>query len=160
MCIRDRDKAVAKYARREYNLALGERTAETIKIKMGSAVPLVREFEAEIRGRDLLTGLPKTVVTTTREIREGLEEPVSAIVDAVKAVLDAAPAELASDIIENGIVLTGGGALLNGLAQRIQIETGTPIHMAPSPLQTVVLGSGLYLEQRRKNPRSTTVPNL
>ncbi len=148
------DKAVFNYVRREYNLALGERTAETIKIKMGSAVPLVREFEAEIRGRDLITGLPKTVVTTTREIREGLEEPVSAIIEAVKLVLDAAPAELAADIMEKGVVLTGGGALLNGLADRLQRETGTPIRLARNPLHTVVLGSGLYLEQHRGTSRS------
>ncbi len=143
------DNAIIDYAKKEYSLALGERTAETIKIKMGSAHRLVEEFEAEIRGRDLVTGLPKTIVTTTQEIREGLSEPVTAIIDSIKLTLDGAPAELAADIMEHGIVLAGGGALLNGLRQRLQLETGMPIRVAPDPLQTVVIGSGMYLEAHR-----------
>jgi rod shape-determining protein MreB len=143
------DNAIVDYAKKEYSLALGERTAETIKIKMGSAHPLVEEFEAEVRGRDLVTGLPKTIVTTTEEIREGLSEPVTAIIDAVKMTLDGAPAELAADIMEHGVVLAGGGALLNGLQQRLEWETGMPIRVAPNPLQTVVVGSGVYLEAHR-----------
>ncbi len=143
------DNAIIDYAKKEYSLALGERTAETIKIKMGSAHDLVEEFEAEIRGRDLVTGLPKTIVTTTQEIREGLSEPVTAIIDAIKFTLDGAPAELAADIMEHGIMLAGGGALLNGFRQRLELETGMPIMVAENPLQTVVIGSGMYLEAHR-----------
>ena len=143
------DNAIIDYAKKEYSLALGERTAETVKIKMGSAHALVEEFEAEVRGRDLVTGLPKTIITSTEEIREGLSEPVTAIIDAIKHTLDGAPAELAADIMEHGIMLAGGGALLNGLQQRLHLETGMPILVAPQPLQTVVLGSGLYLEAHR-----------
>ena len=143
------DNAIIDYAKKEYSLALGERTAETIKIKMGSAHNLVEEFEAEIRGRDLVTGLPKTIITTTQEIREGLSEPVSAIIDSIKYTLDGAPAELAADIMEHGIMLAGGGALLNGLRQRLELETGMPIRVATDPLQTVVVGSGMYLEAHR-----------
>ncbi len=143
------DNAIIDYAKKEYSLALGERTAETIKIKMGSAHDLVEEFEAEIRGRDLVTGLPKTIVTSTQEIREGLSEPVTAIIDAIKFTLDGAPAELAADIMEHGITVAGGGALLNGFRQRLEIETGMPIRVADHPLQTVVIGSGMYLEAHR-----------
>lgn len=143
------DAAIIDYARREYGLALGERTAETIKIKMGSAYRLVSEFEAQIRGRDLVSGLPRTAVATTEEIREALAEPVAAIVDAVAATLDAAPAELASDIMERGMVLTGGGALLNGLASRLAFETGMPVRAADEPLLSVVRGSGRFLEANR-----------
>ena len=145
----DLDAAIVDYARREYGLALGERTAETVKIKMGSALPLAEEFEGQIRGRDLLSGLPRTVVATTEEIREALAEPLAAILDAVAATLDEAPAELASDIMERGIVLTGGGALLSGLARRFEAETGMPVRTADDPLRSVVLGSGRYLEANR-----------
>ncbi len=145
------DASIIDYARREYGLALGERTAETIKMKMGSAQPLVEEFEAQIRGRDLLSGLPRTVVATTEEIREALTEPLGAIIDAVATTLDAAPAELASDIMDRGMVVTGGGALLNGLAGRFEAETGMPVRTADDPLHTVVLGSGRYLEAHRLN---------
>ena len=143
------DNAIIDYAKKEYSLALGERTAETIKLKMGSAHPLVEEFEAEIRGRDLITGLPKTIIATTGEVREALSEPVSAIIDAVKDTLDGAPAELAADIMEHGVVIAGGGALLNGFRQRLESETGMPIRVAVDPLQTVVIGSGMYLEAHR-----------
>ncbi len=143
------DNAIIDYAKKEYSLALGERTAETIKLKMGSAHPLVEEFEAEVRGRDLVTGLPKTIVATTEEVRQALSEPVSAIIDAVKDTLDGAPAELAADIMEQGVVITGGGALLNGFRQRLESEIGMPIRVAVDPLQTVVIGSGMYLEAHR-----------
>lgn len=147
------DSAIIDYAKREYSLALGERTAETVKIKMGSAHLLVEEFEAEIRGRDLVTGLPKTIVTSTREIREALSEPVSAIIESIKMTLDGAPAELAADIMESGIVLAGGGALLHGLWQRLQQETGMPVRVSDAPLQTVVMGSGMYLGASRRAGR-------
>jgi rod shape-determining protein MreB len=141
------DEAIIQYIKKEYSLALGERTAEEIKIALGSAYPLQEELYAEIRGRDLVTGLPKTIVTSTEEIRQAIEEPVTAIVDAVKTTLDKTPPELAADIMEQGIVLTGGGALLHGLDARFQAETGMPIVMAKNPLHSVVIGSGQCLEE-------------
>lgn len=141
------DEAIIQYVKKEYSLALGERTAEDIKIALGSAWPLREELTAEIRGRDLITGLPKTVVTTTEEIREAIAEPITAIVDAVKITLDKTPPELAADIMERGIVLTGGGALLLGLSERLQAETGMPYRIADNPLYSVVLGSGQILEE-------------
>ncbi len=141
------DDAIIQFIKKEYSLALGERTAEEIKIALGSAWPLMEEVHAEIRGRDLVTGLPKTVVVSTEEIRESLEEPVAAVVDAVKVTLDKTPPELAADIMEQGIVLAGGGALLNGLAARLEHETGMPIVIAPNPLYCVAIGSGQSLEE-------------
>ncbi len=141
------DQAIISFVKKEYSLALGERTAEEIKIALGSACELEEELHAEIRGRDLVTGLPKTVVTTTEEIRKAIEEPVAAIVDAVKVTLDRCPPELAADIMEQGIVLTGGGALLHGLDVRLQSETHMPIVVAPDPLNCVALGSGMCLEE-------------
>jgi len=140
------DEAIISFVKKEYSVALGERTAEEIKIALGSACPLEQELTAEIRGRDLITGLPKTIVTSTADIRRALEEPVSAIVDAVKVTLDRTPPELAADIVEQGIVLTGGGALLHGLDARISAETGMPIIVADNPLQSVVIGSGRCVE--------------
>ena len=140
------DAAIVSYIKKEYGLAIGERTAEEVKVTLGSAWPLQEEVHAEIRGRDLVTGLPKTIVTTTEEIREALDEPVSAIVDAVKVTLDMTPHELAADIMDQGIMLAGGGALLNGLDGRLQDETGMPIAIAPNPLHAVAVGSGQSLE--------------
>jgi rod shape-determining protein MreB len=140
------DESIVGYIKKEYGLAIGERTAEEVKVTLGSAWPLQEEVHAEIRGRDLVTGLPKTIVTTTEEIREALEEPVSAIVDAVKTTLDMTPPELAADIMDQGIMLAGGGALLNGLDGRLQDETGMPIAIAPNPLHAVAVGSGQSLE--------------
>jgi rod shape-determining protein MreB len=141
------DEAIIQYIKKEYSLALGERTAEEVKITLGSAWPLQEELTAEIRGRDLVTGLPKTIITSTEEIREALEEPVAAIVDAVKVTLDKTPPELAADIMEGGITLAGGGALLLGLPERLQAETGMPIQIAPNPLHAVAIGSGQSLEE-------------
>jgi rod shape-determining protein MreB len=141
------DEAIIQYIKKEYSLALGERTAEEVKITLGSAWPLEEELTAEIRGRDLVTGLPKTIITSTEEIREAIEEPVAAIVDAVKVTLDKTPPELAADIMEGGIVLAGGGALLLGLPERLQAETGMPIRIAPNPLHAVAIGSGQSLEE-------------
>ena len=141
------DDAIITYVKKEYSLALGERTAEEIKVALASAYPLEEELYAEIRGRDLVTGLPKTIVVSTEEIREAVEEPVSAIVDAVKVTLDKTPPELAADIMEKGIVITGGGALLHGLDHRLHAETGMPILIAPNPLYSVVIGSGQCLEE-------------
>ncbi len=140
------DDAIIQHIKKEYSLALGERTAEEIKMALGSAWPLEEEIYAEVRGRDLITGLPKTIVTSTEEIREAIEEPVSAIIDAVKVTLDKTPPELAADIMEKGIVLAGGGAHLHGIDARLEHETGMPIVIANDPLHAVALGSGLALE--------------
>ncbi|MCL4448699.1 MAG: rod shape-determining protein [Actinobacteria bacterium] len=141
------DEAIIAYVKKEHSLALGERTAEEIKITLGSAHPMAEELQAEIRGRDLLTGLPKTIITSSQEIRKAIEEPVQAIVDAVKSTLDKTPPELAADIVEQGIVLAGGGALLHGLAARLEEETGMPIIVAKDPLNCVAMGSGQCLEE-------------
>ena len=141
------DDAIVAYVKKEYSLALGERTAEEIKLALGSAYPLEEELYAEIRGRDLVTGLPKTVVVSTVEIREAIEEPVSAVTDAVKVTLDKTPPELAADIMTKGIVITGGGALLHGLRERLSAETGMPILIADDPLGSVVHGAGQCLEE-------------
>ena len=140
------DEAVANYIRKEYSLAIGDRTAEEIKVQMGSAWPLAEEFSAEVRGRDLITGLPRSIDLTTELVREAISEPVAAIVDAVKTTLDRTPPELAADIMHSGITVTGGGALLMGLDRRLASETGMPINIARDPLYSVVLGSGRALE--------------
>jgi len=140
------DDAVMQWVKKEFSLAIGDRTAEEIKIHMGSAWPLDEELTADIRGRDLISGLPRTIPMTTEQVREALAEPVSAIVDAVKTTLDRTPPELAADIMEQGIMITGGGALLAGLDRRLSHETGMPINIAHNPLFSVVLGSGRALE--------------
>ena len=126
---------------------LGERTAEEVKMTLGSAFPLPDEPEAEIRGRDMVSGLPRTVVVSSAEVRQALEEPLHAIVDAVRATLDQTPPELAGDIMDRGIVLTGGGALLRGLDERLRHETGMPVHVAEDPLTSVALGAGKCVEE-------------
>jgi rod shape-determining protein MreB len=128
-------------------LGIGERTAEEIKMQMGSVWPLAREMRAEIRGRDLVTGLPRTVELSTRDIREAMQEQISAICDAVKSTLDKTPPELAADIMDCGITLAGGGALLRGICERLNDETGMPINLAPDPLYAVAIGSGQVLEE-------------
>jgi rod shape-determining protein MreB len=141
------DEALVNWVKKEYNLLLGDRTAEHLKMAIGSAWPFSDEPNAEIRGRDLVTGLPKTVVITAAEVREAIEEPVQGVVDAVKYCLDKTPPELSADVMDRGIVLTGGGALLRGLDIRIANETGTPVVTADRPLHSVVLGSGRCLEE-------------
>lgn len=141
------DEAIIAYVKREYSLLLGERTAEDIKMRVGSAFPLPNEPEAELRGRDLITGLPRTVILPAEEIRKALEEPIQAIVDAVKSTLDRTPPELSGDIMDRGIMLTGGGALLRGLDERLRHETGMPVVIAENPLNCVVLGSGRTVEE-------------
>ena len=140
------DDAVVQYVKKEFSLAIGDRTAEEIKREMGSAWPLEDELTADIRGRDLISGLPRTIQLTTEHVREALAEPVSAIVDAVKTALDRTPPELAADIMEAGIMVTGGGALLRGLPERLAHETGMPIRIAEEPLYSVAIGSGRALE--------------
>jgi len=137
------DEAIIRYTRRVYNLMIGERTAEEIKIKIGSAYRLENELAMEIRGRDLINGLPKTVKITSEEIREALAEPVGAIVEAVKSVLEKTPPELSSDIIDRGVILTGGGALLRGFDKLLTEVCGIPVIVADDPLSCVAIGTGM-----------------
>ncbi|CAN5684578.1 rod shape-determining protein [soil metagenome] len=143
----DIDEAITSYIQKEYKLAIGAQTAEQLKIELGSAFQLEEEESAEIRGRDLVSGLPKTVVMTSEEIREATSVPVDAIVAAVKDTLDRTPPELASDIMDRGMILAGGGALLRFLDERLRRETGIPVHVADDPLMCVALGSGRSLEE-------------
>ena len=140
------DQAIITFGKKEHSLMLGERTAEEIKLALGSAFPAKDEPHAEIRGRDLVSGLPKTTLISAAEIRRAIEEPINLIIDAVKSTLDKCPPELAGDVMDRGIALTGGGALLRGLDQRIREETGMPVHIADSPLDSVVLGTGKCVE--------------
>lgn len=141
------DESIVHYIKKEYNLLIGERTAEEIKIKIGSAYPKEKDEAMNIRGRDLVTGLPKTLTITSTEILEAMSEPVSNIIDAIKYTLEKTPPELASDIMEMGIMLTGGGALLDGLDRLVKEETGMPVHVAENPLDCVVLGTGKSIEE-------------
>lgn len=140
------DEAIISYVKRKYNLLIGERTAEDIKINMGSAVPYDDEGEMSIKGRNLLDGLPKNIVITSAEVREALAEPLKCIVNAVKSTLENTPPELSADIIDHGIMLTGGGALLRGLDALISDNTGMPVYVAERPLDCVVDGTGKCLE--------------
>jgi rod shape-determining protein MreB and related proteins len=139
------DEAVIQHLKRKYNLLIGERTAEQIKIEIGSAYPLKEEIRIEIKGRDLVEGVPKTLTVSDEEIREALAEPVATIVDAVKMALERTPPELSADIMDKGIVLSGGGGLLRNLDQRLRDETGLPVVLAEDPLASVVLGTGKLL---------------
>jgi rod shape-determining protein MreB len=139
------DEAVIQYIKRKHNLLIGERTAEEIKIKIGSAYPLEEDLSMEIKGRDLVDGIPKTVVISDVEIREALVETVNVIVDAARVALEQTPPELSADIVDRGIVLSGGGALLKNLDKKLREETGLPVSMADDPLSSVVLGTGRML---------------
>ena len=141
------DEAIINYAKREYKLLIGQQTAEELKLEIGSAYPMEEELQAEIRGRDMVTGLPKTIVLTSEEIRRAIDEPLSQILGAVRETLDRTPPELASDIMDRGIMLAGGGALLHGLDERLRQETQMPAHLAESPLTCVAVGSGRSLEE-------------
>jgi rod shape-determining protein MreB len=140
------DLGIIQYLKRKYNLLIGERTAEQIKIEIGSAYPLKEEIRMEIKGRDLVEGVPKTLTISDEEIREALAEPVAAIVEAVRMALERTPPELSADIMDKGIVLSGGGALLRALDQRLRDETGLPVLLAEDPLCSVVLGTGRVLQ--------------
>ena len=140
------DEAIIAYAKKEYSLLVGERTAEAVKIEIGSAFPSAEEPTAQLRGRDLVSGLPRTIDVTAEEIRWALDEPVQAIVDAVGATLDRTPPELAVDVMARGVTLTGGGALLSGLDSRLASETGMAVHVAEHPLYAVALGVGRAVE--------------
>ena len=141
------DEAIIEHVKREYKLMIGSQTAEEVKLEIGSAYELPEEVEAEIRGRDLVTGLPKTVVLSASEVRHALDVPLTQIIDAVKQTLDKTPPELASDIMDRGIVLAGGGALLQRMTDRLRAETQMPVHRAESPLTCVAVGSGRSLEE-------------
>ncbi|MEW6541953.1 MAG: rod shape-determining protein MreB, partial [Bacillota bacterium] len=140
------DEAIIQHVKRNYNLMVGERTAEELKIKIGTAYPLEHEETEEVRGRDLVSGLPKTVTVTSAEIYRALSEPVSAILDAIRQTLEKTPPELASDIMDRGIMMAGGGALLQGLDRLVSEETRMPVHLAEEPLLAVAYGSGRVLE--------------
>lgn len=142
------DECIVQYMKRVYNLMIGERTAEEIKITMGSAYPLEGgEITAEVKGRDLVAGLPKTLTISSEEIREALQEPISAIVDAIRITLERCPPELSSDLVDRGMVLAGGGALLTGLDKLIAEQTGLPVHVADDPLSAVAEGTGVVLNE-------------
>ena len=142
----DIDNAIQGYVRREYGIAVGERTAEEIKIVLGSAYPTAGEVSAEVRGRELMSGLPKTVVLTPAEVRVAIEEPVTAMVDSVVCCLAQAPPELAQDLIVQGVHLVGGGGMLNGMDLRLTAESDVPVRRVNSPLESVVLGAGKVIE--------------
>jgi rod shape-determining protein MreB len=141
------DEAIVQYIKKEYSLMIGERTAEEVKFNIGSAYPKNKEEKMSIRGRDLISGLPKTLEISSTEILEALHEPINTILDAIKYTLEKTPPELASDIMEFGIMLTGGGALLDGIDQLIHKETGMPVHIAEEPLDCVALGTGKTIEE-------------
>ena len=151
------DEAIIEYLKKTYNLMVGERTAETIKIKIGSAYPLEEEMSLEVRGRDLVAGLPKSVTVTSEEIREALQEPLRAILEVTKISLERTPPELASDLIEYGIVMAGGGSLLRGLDKLISEETALPVHIADDPMAAVANGTGKVLDEIRYL-KKVTVP--
>ncbi len=139
------DEAVTQYIKKKYNLLIGERTAEQVKLEIGSAFPMDEPMTMELKGRDLIEGIPKTLTVTDAEIREALTEPVSIIVNAVRVALERTPPELSADIVDRGIVLTGGGSLLKGLDKLLREETGLPVSVAEDPLSSVVLGTGKML---------------
>lgn len=147
------DQSIIAYVKKEHSLMIGERTAEQIKMEIGSAYKVEDEKTIEIKGRDLITGLPKTVTISEEQVREALREPVSSIVEAIKTTLEKTPPELAADIMDKGIMLAGGGALLQGLDILIEKETNMPVHIAETPLDCVVLGAGKALEDYDKISR-------
>jgi rod shape-determining protein MreB len=141
------DEAIVQYMKRAYNLMVGERTAEDIKVRIGSAYPLEQELTMEVKGRDLVAGLPKTLTVTSQEVREAILEPVSQIVESVRIALERCPPELAADLVDRGIVLAGGGALLRGVDKLLAEETGLPVHIADDPLSAVAEGTGRVLNE-------------
>lgn len=146
------DEAIITFVRKGFNLLIGPRTAEEVKLEIGSAFGLEEEMTMEVRGRDLISGLPRSAVVTSQDIREAIREPVFEIVEAVKLTLEQTPPELAADIMERGIVLAGGGALLRGLDSLLTAETAMPVHIAPDPLSCVVLGTAKALDESETNP--------
>lgn len=141
------DEAIVQYMKRAYNLMIGERTAEEIKIRLGSAYPIGKETSMEVKGRDLVAGLPKTITITSQEVREAMLEPLNTIVDSVRVTLERCPPELSADLVDHGMVLAGGGALLRGLDKLLSEETGLPVHVADDPLSAVAEGAGKVLSE-------------
>jgi rod shape-determining protein MreB len=141
------DEAVVQYMKRVYNLMIGERTAEEIKIAIGSAYPMGEETTIEVKGRDLVAGLPKTLTLTSEEVREAMQEPISTIVDAIRITLERCPPELSSDLVDRGLILAGGGALLRGIDKLVAEQTGLPVHVADDPLSAVAEGTGVVLHE-------------
>lgn len=141
------DEAIVQYMKRVYNLMIGERTAEEIKISIGSAFPMEEESSFEVKGRDLVAGLPKTLTVTSEEIREALQEPVSTIVEAIRITLERCPPELSADLVDRGLILAGGGALLRGVDKLVAEQTGLPVHLADDPLTSVAEGTGVVLHE-------------
>lgn len=141
------DEYIAQYMKRVYNLMIGERTAEEIKIKIGSAYPLEEEMTLEVKGRDLVCGLPKTLTVTSEEIREALQEPLSSILDAIRVTLERCPPELSADLVDRGLVMSGGGSMLRGIDRLIAEHTGLPVHRADDPLSAVAEGTGVVLNE-------------
>jgi rod shape-determining protein MreB len=141
------DECIVQYMKRVYNLMIGERTAEEIKMTMGSAYPVGDETSMEVKGRDLVAGLPKTLTVTSEEIREALQEPVSSIIDAIRITLERCPPELSADLVDRGMILAGGGALLKGVDKLIAEQTGLPVHLADDPLSAVAEGTGVVLNE-------------
>jgi rod shape-determining protein MreB len=141
------DEAIVQYMKRVYNLMIGERTAEAIKVQLGSAYDLGEEQSMDVKGRDLIAGLPKTLTINSREIREALHEPISQIVDAVRATLEHCPPELAADLVDRGVVLCGGGSLLRGIDKLLREQTGLPVHLAEDPMSAVAIGTGIVLNE-------------
>jgi len=154
------DEAIINYLKRTYNLMIGERTAEEIKIRIGSGYPMEEEMTMEVRGRDLVAGLPKMITVNSEEIREALSEPIAQIVEAVRITLERTPPELSADLIEKGLILAGGGALLRGLDKLISEETGLPVHLADDPLTAVALGTGKVLSELKYLKRLTVTASL
>src|SRR5690554_1519348 len=152
------DEAIIQHVRRTYNVLLGERTAEQVKQTIGTAYPPEEEMTMEVRGRDLVTGLPKTITLTSEEIREAMAEPIAAIVEAVRQTLERTPPELSADIMEKGIVMAGGGALLKGIDRLIAEETQMPVHVTEDPETAVAVGTGIALEHFDLLSRVTTGP--
>lgn len=154
------DEAIINYLKRTYNLMVGERTAEEIKIRIGSGYPMEEEMTMDVRGRDLVAGLPKMISVTSEEIREALSEPIAQIVEAVRITLERTPPELSADLIEKGLILAGGGSLLRGLDKLVAEETGLPVHLADDPLTAVALGTGKVLSELKYLKRLTVAPPL
>ncbi len=154
------DEAIINYLKRTYNLMIGERTAEEIKIRIGSGYPMEEEITMEVRGRDLVAGLPKMITITSEEVREALSEPIAQIIEAVRITLERTPPELSADLIEKGLILAGGGSLLRGLDKLVSEETGLPVHLADDPLTAVALGTGKVLSELKYLKRLTVAPRL
>jgi len=154
------DEAIINYLKKTYNLMIGERTAEEIKVKIGSAYPLDEELTMEVRGRDLVAGLPKMITVSSEEIRESLAEPIAQIVESIRITLERTPPELSADLMEKGLIMAGGGSLLRGLDKLISEETGLPVHISEDPLTAVALGTGKVLSEIRYLKRLAVSPKV